>query len=140
MDETTYFKVVRNVAGRYFSAQISGTYQVEYEVAVWATSPIGSLFLFRTEAAAEKFIGAVPGDLEIWECKAANVSVPTVILQDAAVKDAGANRESLSILRTFWDSQTISGYNSSARYGSATTLRPPTGTLLASSIYITVLA
>jgi len=140
MSEITYYKVVLNSGGRFYSAQITGAYQLEYVQDEWTEATIGELFLFKSKLSADTFVGVSPGSLEVWECNVKDVRTPTVALQDSVIINAATNKDNLKVFRSFWTCQRIMGYTDANRYGENMAIRPPTGTLLAKKIKILRLA
>jgi len=131
-----YYKVVRNVGGQYYSAQISGgQFEVEYLPGQFVQAQVGNLFLFKTKAAAEAFIGPSAGNLEIWECEVKNVSQPTAVLQDSLVIQAGTRGIGyLDAFREFWRTLRAVGGRITMSQERVRYLRAPEGTLLAEEI------
>ena len=133
-----YYKVVRNVSGQYYSSQINQQFQVEYLVDAWVEPALGKAFLFKTKAAAEAFVGASAGDLEIWECTAKNVTEAQVVLTDTTVNNASdSDLRSLDALRDYWDNREYEyGASRTMRWDLPPRMRPPEGTLIADAVMI----
>lgn len=128
-----HYKVVRNDSGNYYSAQIENYFRVTYFVEQWVRGELGWLFIFKTQQAAEDFIGATPGDLEVWECSALNVQTPSLVLQDADVSNATENSETLAWYKSFWENAGYAeGYDQRRVPGRS--LRAPDGTLMAEAV------
>jgi len=128
-----YYKVVENDGGRYFSSQTPGTLRVEYIPDVWSVGAVGDLFFFYTLAAAQTFVGAAPGTLEIWACEVEDVHQTPWVLSGEYVEKASVLGYSayLDGLRRFWTEER-NGFPEGL-----TPWRPPEGTLAAARIRIT---
>lgn len=132
------YKVVDTIGGRYYSSQTAGTLRTEYIPGSWteAAAGVGDLFFFCTLAAAQAFVGAVPGSLEIWECDVTDPHSTPWVLTAEAVEGASVPGRQVYLdgFRRFWREE---------RQGfpeGLTPARPPEGTLAASRIRINRLA
>lgn len=139
----THYKVVSNEGGTLYSCWTPGTFRELYVPNVARTPFIGKAFLFGDLDAAQRFVGASPGTLEIWECEAVGIEIPQSVLpQKTVVDDAKVSQETV---HAFWRDDLWNAGDPSIRRctfasfhanGPITVplIRPPEGTLLADTV------
>lgn len=70
-----YYKIVKNINGKLFSAVIYNDYQIEYQQNVWIDKKpkTGGIFIFNDITSAKRFAeGFMSSTIRIYECKVRN--------------------------------------------------------------------